>query len=56
MHREDEAMRRYRRSRNGMQVCLVSFGIGLLACFLFPTKLVIAVLGIALVLCGLSDR
>lgn len=56
MEEEDDTMRRYRRSRNGIQVCLVSFGIGLLACFLFPTKLVIAVLGIALVLCGLCDR
>ena len=49
-------MRRYRRGRNGMQVSFVSFGIGLLACFVFPTKLVIAILGIALVLCGLCDR
>ena len=49
-------MRRYRRKRNGMQLCLLSFGIGLLACFLFPAKLVITVLGIALVLCGLCDR
>ncbi len=49
-------MRRYRRGRGGMQVCFVSFGIGLLACFLFPAKFVIAILGIALVLCGFSDR
>lgn len=49
-------MRRYRRGSNGLQVCLVSFGIGLLACFLFPTKLVMVVLGGALVLCGLCDR
>lgn len=49
-------MRRYRRGRSRTQVCFVSFGIGLLACFLFPTKLVIAALGIALVLCGLCDR
>lgn len=49
-------MRKYRRSRGGIQLCFVSFGIGLLACFLFPTKLVIAILGIALVLCGVCDR
>lgn len=49
-------MRRYRHGRSGMQICFVSFGIGLLACFLFPTKLVIAALGVALVLCGLSGR
>ena len=49
-------MRRYRRRGGRLQVCLVSFGVGLLACFLFPTKLVITSLGIALILCGLSDR
>ena len=49
-------MRKYRRGHNGVRVCFVSFGVGLLACFLFPTKLVIACLGIALVLCGLCDR
>ena len=49
-------MRRYRRKGNRLQVSLVSFGMGLLACFLFPTKFVITILGIALVLCGLCDR
>lgn len=49
-------MRKYRRKGGGFQLCLVSFGVGLLACFLFPTKLVIIGLGIALILCGLSDR
>lgn len=49
-------MRRNRRGRNRVQVCLVSFGVGLLACFLFPTKLVIAILGAALILCGICDR
>ncbi len=49
-------MRRSRRKGGRMQVCLVSFGVGLLACFLFPAKFVIAILGIALVLCGLCDR
>lgn len=49
-------MRRCHRRRGGLQICCISFGIGLLACFLLPVKLVIAVLGIALVLCGLSDR
>lgn len=49
-------MRKCRRGRSGIQLCFVSFGVGLLACFLFPTKLVIAILGIALVLCGICDR
>ena len=49
-------MRGSHRGRNGIQVCFVSFGVGLLACFLFPTKCVIIALGIALVLCGLCDR
>lgn len=49
-------MRRQRRRHGGIQVCLVSFGVGLLACFLFPAKFIITVLGIALVLCGLCDR
>lgn len=53
---EDDTMRRYRRGRGRLQVCFVSFGVGLLACFLFPAKFVIAILGIALVLCGLCDR
>lgn len=52
----EDAMRRYRRSRGGWQVCFVSFGVGLLACFLFPAKFVIAILGVALVLCGICDR
>lgn len=49
-------MRRYRRSKGGLQGSFVSFGIGLLACFLLPAKLVIAILGIALILCGICDR
>lgn len=49
-------MRRYRRRRNGTHVCLVSFGVGLLACFVFPSKLVVAILAVALVLCGICDR
>ena len=49
-------MRGYRRGKSRMQVCLASFGIGLLACFLFPTKLVITILGAALILCGICDR
>lgn len=48
-------MRGYRRGKSRVQVCLVSFGIGLLACFLFPTKLVITILGAALILCGICD-
>jgi uncharacterized membrane protein YgaE (UPF0421/DUF939 family) len=56
MHREDDAMRGYRRGRSRLQVCFISFGIGLVACFLFPTRLVIAVLAVALILCGLCDR
>ena len=53
---EDDSMRRYSRRGPVLQLCLISFGVGLLACFLFPAKLVIAILGVALVLCGLSDR
>lgn len=49
-------MRKYRRGRNGVHLYFVSFGVGLLACFLFPTKLVIAILGVSLVLCGVCDR
>ena len=49
-------MRKCRRDRGGLQTCCISFGVGLLACFLLPVKMVIAVLGIALVLCGLCDR
>lgn len=49
-------MRRRHRRQNRLQVCLVSFGIGLLACFLFPLKLVVVCLGIALILCGICDR
>lgn len=49
-------MKRYRRRGGCLQTCFVSFGVGLLACFLLPAKLVIAILGIALVLCGVCDR
>ena len=49
-------MRRYRRRGGRLQTCFVSFGVGLLACFLFPPKVVIAILGVALVLCGVCDR
>lgn len=53
---EDGIVRRRNRGRYGIQLCLISFGIGLLSCFLFPSKLVIIILGIALILCGLCDR
>lgn len=49
-------MRRYRRRHSGAKIGVISFGIGLLACFILPAKLVVAILGVALVLCGLSDR
>lgn len=44
--------RRY--GRNRKEHYLVSFGLGLLACFVLPAKVMILVLGIALVICGLS--
>lgn len=34
--------------------CLVAFGGGLLACAVLPPKVLIIVLGAALVLCGIS--
>jgi len=45
-------MRRCGRSRK--EWYFVSFGVGLLTCFVLPAKAVIVLLGIALVICGLS--
>ncbi len=44
--------RRYSRGRK--ERYFVSFGVGLLTCFVLPAKAVIILLGIALVVCGLS--
>jgi len=46
-------MRRGRRN-SGNGLVFAAFGVGLLACTVFPTKLVVLLLGAALVLCGCS--
>lgn len=45
---------RRRSGRSRRERYFVSFGVGLLTCFVLPAKAVIILLGIALVLCGLS--
>lgn len=44
--------RRYGKSRK--ERYFVSFAVGLLTCFVLPAKAVIILLGVALVVCGLS--
>ncbi len=46
--------RRGCRRDGGSSGGFVAFGLGLLACTVCPTKLVVILLGIALVLCGVS--
>ena len=45
-------MGRHKRGATGL--CFVSFGIGLLACLVFPSEFVVVLLGAALIFCGLS--
>ena len=45
---------RHRRSRNSRERYFVSFGVGLLTCFVLPAETVVVLLGLALVVCGLS--
>ena len=46
-------MRRRRRNDN-TELYFVAFGVGLLACLVFPSKFVVVLLGAALIFCGLS--
>lgn len=47
-------MRRHR-NRHRRERYFVSFGVGLLTCFVLPAETVVILLGIALVACGLSS-
>ncbi len=47
-------MRRCHNRRRGNGFPFAAFGIGLLACTILPSKLMVVLLGAALVLCGLS--
>ncbi len=46
--------RRGGRTKNAAGLGFAAFGFGLLACTVLPTKLTVVLLGVALVLCGLS--
>jgi hypothetical protein len=45
---------RGRKRHDSSGLGFAAFGIGLLACTLLPTKLMVVLLGAALVLCGIS--
>lgn len=46
--------RRHRRGAGVDVVCFAAFGAGLLTCCILPTKLLVVILGVALVICGVS--
>ncbi|MBQ8684263.1 MAG: hypothetical protein IJ518_07095 [Clostridia bacterium] len=43
-----------KRRRQNSAACFAYFGAGLVACTVLPTRLVVLVLALALVVCGLS--
>lgn len=45
---------RHRRRNTGTTVCFAFFGIGLLTCTVLPPKVLVVLLGAALILCGFS--